>query len=87
MSRGDEHTEEEIRQAVWWCMLGLSAEQIARNLGRHSKASVHMMLVSTAGSRTMHASALMIEVGEQLDREPRFAGWRDEVSATNGGLV
>ena len=77
---GNLYTTEELRQAVWLATLGVSVEGIARELPRHSADSIHLALLGVAGAPGIHSSEIERQLAEQLDQEPRFAGWRDDLA-------
>ena len=79
--RGNLYTQEELRQAVWLATMGVSLNGIARELPRHSADSIHLALLGVAGAPGIHSSEIERELAEQLDQEPRFAGWRDDLTA------
>jgi hypothetical protein len=78
---GNLYTTEELRQAVWLATLGVSVEGIARELPRHSADSIHLALLGVAGAPGIHSSEIERQLAEQLDQEPRFEGWRDDLAA------
>jgi hypothetical protein len=75
------YTTEELRQAVWLATMGVSLEGIARELPRHSADSIHLAVLGVAGAPGIHSSEIERQLAEELDQEPRFAGWRDDLAA------
>lgn len=78
---GNLYTREELQQAVWLATLGVSVEGIARQLPRHSPDSIHLALLGVAGRPGIHSSEIERELAAELDENPRFAGWREDLAA------
>lgn len=78
---GNLYTREELRQAVWLATMGVPLDGIARELPRHSADSIHLALLGVEGAPGIHSSEIERQLAEELDQEPRFAGWRDDLAA------
>jgi hypothetical protein len=77
---GNLYTREELERAVWLATLGIPLEAIARELPRHSADSIHLALLGVAGAPGIHSSEIERQLAEELDRKPRFAGWREALA-------
>jgi hypothetical protein len=76
-----DYTDTEIREAVWQATLGVDAGGISRmGGGRHSQDSIFMLLLNMVG-KLPNGSVRAMRIAEELDAEPRFAGWREDVLA------
>lgn len=79
------YTRDEHLRAVQLATWGMSVEVIALDVTRHSADSIHLALRSIGGEPGMHSSALEREIAEELDADPLFTGWRDDLKDHNYG--
>lgn len=77
---GNQYTREELRQAVWLATLGVPLKGIAQEIPRHSADSIHLALLGVAGEPGIHSSEIERQLAEELDQEPRFEGWREDLA-------
>lgn len=73
-----EWTEAQIRHVAWQASLGVDAETLSTALRVHSPSSVFLLVGNMIG-RMPNASSLALQIAAELDQEPRYIGWRDDL--------
>lgn len=77
---GNLYTREELQEAMWRATLGVPVETIALDLPRHSPDSIYLAILGVLGRPGIHSSEIERQLAEELDTDPRFEGWRDDLS-------